>query len=1096
MTTFAPLLLILSPSLAPWASAQEPAEAPGAEAAGQEAGDEQEKEPAERVGKALGAFKWRELGPALMSGRISDLAIDPTRPNVWYVAVGSGGVWKTENAGTTFRSIFDGQGSYSIGCVTIDPSNPDVVWVGTGEAVGGRHVGFGDGVYRSADGGKSWKKLGLEASEHVAKIVVDPRDSDVVWVAAQGPLWSPGGERGLYKTADGGATWTCVLSKGEYTGCTDLALDPRDPDVVYAALHQRHRTVWALLNCGPESGVHKSTDGGATWTQLRGGLPGGEVGKIGLALSPQDPSTVYATIELPGRKGGFWRSDDAGASWRKASDYVSGGTGPHYYQELWPDPHREGSIYQANVELGRSDDGGATWSSVETGSKHVDNHAVAFHPTDPDFVLAGCDGGLYVSRDRCRTWQFFPNLPVTQFYKVDVDYDWPVWHLGGGTQDNATQYGPAFTLDRQGVLNSDWRVLIGGDGHDFTIDPTDPNLIYCESQEGYLQRYDRQAENSVDIRPQPPAGAPNYRFNWDSPIVISPHDPARLWYAADRVFRSDDRGDSWTEVSPDLTRGENRLTLEIMGRTWSVDAGWDLEAMSQYASISAVSESPLVAGLLYVGTDDGLLQVSEDGGANWRAAESVEGVADRFFVNDVEADRFDADVAWACVDRHKEGDFAPYLLKTSDRGRTWTVASGDLPDRRLLWKIVQDHERSGLYFVGTEFGVYVTLDGGAKWRELGGGFPTIPVRDLEIQRRENALVAATFGRGFWVLDDYSPMRLLDEELLESEVALLPVKDALSFVRGSRLSGRTGSQGDLWYAADNPDDGAELWYWVRDGWKTRKQERKEAEKEAEKAKEPIPFPGWEALAAEESEEATALYVEITLPDGEVVSRLGTSSGAGLNRARWNLRWDGSGRRGGARAAPGVYLAQLWKRSEEGIEPAGEQVSFRVLALERGALAAQDPQHVLAWQQDAQKLFEKMTATRAIAQEARDRLKQAREAMQDGRHGDAELIAAARTLDLEFDAALRALSGDDVKTRRGDIGEPSPMSRVQGAVFGTFGNAYGPTGTQRQQLEIARAEFETLRPRLRMLAEEAWPAFARRLDEAGVPWTPGRAPPPNR
>jgi hypothetical protein len=1091
MLTIAPAFL-LALFGNPFAAA--PLQEPPQEPAAAEAAAAEDEKPEDRVAKAVGGFGWRALGPALMSGRIADLALDPTRPNTWYVAAGSGGVWKTDNAGTTFQSIFDGQGSYSIGCVTLDPRDPNVVWVGTGEAVGGRHVGFGDGVYRSGDGGKSWKNLGLKESEHVAKIVVDPRDSRVVWVAAQGPLWSPGGERGIYKSVDGGATWSCVLAAGEFTGCTDVVLDPRDPDVVYAALHQRHRTTWALLNGGPESGIHKSVDGGATWQELKKGLPGGDMGKIGLALSPQNPSTIYATIELAGRKGGFWRSQDGGASWNKQSDYVSGGTGPHYYQELWADPHRAGSIYQANVQLGRSDDDGATWQGVETDAKHVDNHALAFHPSDPDFVLAGCDGGLYVSRDRCRTWQFFPNLPLAQFYKVDVDYGWPVWRLGGGTQDNATQYGPAFTLDRQGVANHDWRVLIGGDGHDFAIDPSNPDLIYCESQEGFLRRFDRAADGSVDIRPQPPAGAPNYRFNWDSPILISPHDPAVLWFAADRVFSSEDRGDSWREASPDLTRGENRLELEIMGRTWSVDGLWDLDAMSQYASISALSESPLVAGLLYVGTDDGLLQVSEDGGATWRRAESVAGVPERFFVNDVEADRFDADVAWACVDRHKDGDFAPYLLRSADRGRSWTLASGDLPARHLIWKIIQDHERANLLFVGTEFGVFVTFDDGAKWRKLGSGFPTISVRDLEIQRRENALVAATFGRGFYVLDDYSALRLLDEELLEGEVVLFPAADALSYAPGSYLMGTRGSAGDSWFRAENPEYGAELRYWVRDGWKTLAQQRAEQEKEAAKADAPVPFPGWDALTAEALEQPSALYFEITTPEGAVVSRFDAPSGAGMQRAHWNLRWSGAGgRRGGAAAAPGVYLAQLWLRGDDGVRALGEQVSFRVLRLERGALPPQDPHAVLAWVQGAEGLIEAINATRTSLEEARTQLGAAREALHRGRAGDAALIADARALDRALDEALRALAGDDVRTRRGDVGAPTPLGRAQNAVFGASGNAYGPTGTQREQLAIAEAEFRALEPRLRALVEEEWPAFGRRLDEAGVPWTAGRALP---
>ncbi|NIP94519.1 MAG: glycosyl hydrolase, partial [Akkermansiaceae bacterium] len=456
-TTFLATLLIIASSAL--LGAQEKAETEG------------KKDGGKLNSGALSAIKLRSVGPALMSGRIADVAIDPEKPNTWYVGAGSGGVWKTENAGTTWKPVFDNYGSYSIGCVTVDPSNRNIVWVGTGENVGGRHVGYGDGIYRSVDGGNSFRNMGLKASEHISKILVHPHQSDLIYVAVQGPLWSPGGERGLYMSDDGGRTWKLILASGKYTGVTDVVFDPKNPSVLYAATHQRHRTVWAVINGGPETGIHKSVDGGKTWRELKGGLPGGDKGKIGLAVSPQDSRVVYATIELPGRTGGFWKSADGGESWAKMSDYVSGGTGPHYYQEIYVDPHRFDVIYQANVSLGRSEDGGKTWNSVESRWKHVDNHAVAFHPTDPDFLLVGCDGGLYRSFDRGRTYDYFANLPLTQFYKVDVDYDWPFYHIVGGTQDNNTQYGPSRTRSSSGILNSDWRPIIGGDGHDCAIDP-------------------------------------------------------------------------------------------------------------------------------------------------------------------------------------------------------------------------------------------------------------------------------------------------------------------------------------------------------------------------------------------------------------------------------------------------------------------------------------------------------------------------------------------------------------------------------------------------------------------------------------------------
>ena len=599
-------------------------------------------------------LKLRSIGPALMSGRISDVAIDPIKPNTWYVAAGSGNLWKTTNSGTTWTPIFENYGSYSIGCVTIDPSNRNVIWVGSGEDVGGRHVGYGDGVYRSLDAGKSFKNMGLKNTEHIARILVDPRDAKVVYVAAQGPLWSPGGERGLYKSTDGGSSWTQILSKGPYTGVTDVIFDPRNPDVLFAATHQRHRTVWSLVNGGPESGIFKSTDGGQHWRELTSGLPSEDKGKIGIAVSPLKPNVVYATIELAGRTGGLleirgWRRE-LGQDERLCQRR---GPGRTTIKKSGADPHRFDVVYHANVRMGRTEDGGKTWAVVESPWKHVDNHAVGFHPTDPDFLLVGCDGGVYRSYDYAKTFAYCANLPLTQFYKVDVDNDWPFYHVVGGTQDNNTQYGPSRTRNISGIRNSDWRITIGGDGHDCAIDPKDPNIIYCESQRGYLRRFDRRTGESVDIRPQPGPGEEALRYNWDAPIHISPHAHTRLYFGSKRLHRSDDRGDSWTDVSPDLSRNLDRFKLKVMERVWSIDAMYDLFAMSQYGNITSISESPLVEDLIYVGSDDGLIQITEDGGKHWRKVDRIYGVPEYSFVNDIKADLHDPDTVYAVLDNHK-----------------------------------------------------------------------------------------------------------------------------------------------------------------------------------------------------------------------------------------------------------------------------------------------------------------------------------------------------------------------------------------------------------------------------------------------------------
>ncbi len=1038
----------------------------------------------------LGEIKFRSIGPALMSGRIADIAVDQQQPNTWYVAAGSGGVWKTINAGTTWTPIFDNYGSYSIGCVTIDPRNRHTIWVGTGEAVGGRHVGYGDGVYVSRDGGQSFTNRGLKASEHIAKIVVDPNDSNVVYVAAQGPLWSAGGERGLYKTTDGGANWQQILAKGEWTGVTDVVLDPNNAQVVYAVTHQRQRTVAALLNGGPESGIHKSTDGGATWQALTSGLPGEDKGKIAIALSPLDSQVVFATIELADRKGGFFRSDDGGQSWTKQSDYTSGGTGPHYYQEIWADPHWGESLYHANVVLGRTDDGGKTFVGIGNDNKHVDNHAVAFHPTDSDFLLVGCDGGLYVSYDRGESFVFIPNLPLTQFYKVDVDYDFPVYHVVGGTQDNNSQYGPTRTLSDNGIRNSDWRITIGGDGHDCAIDPQDPNIVYCESQEGYLRRFDRKTGQSVDIRPQPQAGETELRFNWDSPILISPHSHTRLYYGSKKLHRSDDRGESWVELSGDLSRGLDRYKLPLMGRVWGLEAIWDLMAMSAYGNITSVSESPQVEGLIYVGTDDGLIHVTEDGGKNWRKVDKIFGVPEFFFVNDIKADLHDSNTVYACVDNHKQGDFKPYVLVSRDRGRNWELMNGDLPERHLTWRIVQDHVKPELLFLATEFGVFFTRDGGTHWLKLPG-LPTIPVRDLAIQTRENDLVAATFGRGFYVLDDYSPLRELDQAYLDGhEFAVFPVRPALLYLPADALGGRRGSQGDQYYSADNPTYGAVFTVYLRQGMETAKQARLKNDEKAKSSGTDTPYPGWDAIKAEDREQDPALLVEIRDARKNVVRRFTGPVSAGIHRVAWDFRYAPFGDFGTALAAPGKYSVQFYRRDKDRTEPVGEPQGFEVVSVIDPTLEPMDAQKVIAFQKEAGELQQAISAAGKLIETGTSELGQVRELVRAGRIDDLELLDTIRGLELKLQDAQESLFGDMTAPRRFADGKPSIAGRVNTALFGSMGNTHGPTKTHREQFAIAQREYDQVIGDVRRVVETEMERLRKRLDELGAPWTPGR------
>ena len=1035
---------------------------------------------------------FRSIGPAFMSGRIADVAIDSMKPSTWYVAAGSGNLWKTTNAGTTWKPIFDNYSSYSLGCVTIDPNNRHTIWVGTGENVSGRHVGYGDGIYVSHDGGESFKNTGLEHSERISRIVVDPRNSQVVYVAAQGPLWSSGGERGLYKTSDGGQTWECVLSKGEWTGVTDVALDPTNPDVVYAATHQRHRTVWALLDGGPESGIFKSTDGGKTWNELTNGLPAGDKGKMSLAISPQKNNVLYVTIELANRNGnrvgGIWRSENFGASWVKQSDYTSGGTGPHYYQEIYADPHRFETFYHANVYLGRTSDGGKTFQSVESNHKHVDNHAVAFHPTDPDFLLVGCDGGLYRSYDRGETFQFCANLPITQFYKVDVDYDEPFYHVAGGTQDNNSQYGPTRTRTNIGIRNSDWRITIGGDGHDGAIDPKNPDIIYGESQQGMIRRFDRRTGESIGIRPQPAADEEELRFNWDSPILISPHSNTRIYFGSKKLHRSDDRGNSWTTISEDLSRNRDRYKLPIMGRVWSIDAMFDLYAMSQYGNLTSISESPMQEGLIYVGTDDGLIQVTEDGGKTWRAIDKFFGVPEFAFVNDVKADLHDVDTVYAVFDHHKTGDFKPYVLRSTDRGRTWDSISSDLPDRHIAWRIVQDHVEPELLFVGTEFGVFASVDAGEHWKKVPGS-PTIPFRDLAIQTRENDLVGATFGRGFYVLDDYSPLRLaVKKQEKPADILLCPIRRAWLYVEDRPLGGPKGFKGDSYYAAENPPFGAVVTYYLAESYETREAKRRQQEAEIKKANGDNTYPGWDALKEEEREEEPKLFFIIKDAQGNVVDRITGPTSKGMHRIAWNLRYSNA--LGGGLVVPGEYSISAVKRIDDQDMPIGNAQQFQVVSAFEPSIPRNDPRDTLTFQQQAKALQKAASGTRGKLDEVLSQIENIQQALRADPSLDGSFYDRARALELTLLDLQEKLLGDRTKSKRDQPAKVATMRRIQSALSGTLNQTYGVTKTNREQYEIGKQQLAEISAKLQSLIATDFEQLLADLDEAGLAWTPGR------
>ena len=1051
----------------------------------------------------LGGFRFRSIGPAFTSGRISDMAIAPDK-KTWFAAVASGGVWKTENAGTTWTPIFDAQASYSIGTVVLDPRDPNVVWVGTGENNAQRAVAFGDGVYKSEDGGRTWKNMGLKQSEHIGRIVIDPRDSKVIYVAAQGPLWAEGGDRGLFKSSDGGETWTKLLSGEKYAGVNDVSLDPRNPDILVASTWQRHRQVWGYLAGGPESALHRSTDGGKSWKKLTG-VPEGE-GRIGLARAPSNPDVLYAIAEAANARGGVFRSGDNGVSWNRQGGYSSSSL---YYSELWVDPRNPERVYAVDVLNQVSNDGGRTFTNLGESGKHVDNHVIWVDPDDTDHLINGNDGGVYESFDGARTWNFKGNLPVTQFYKIDVDMNAPFYHVYGGTQDNYSFGGPTRTNNNNGIRNSDWFVTNGGDGFQSRVDPTDHNTIYAESQNGGLVRFDRRTGNATRIVPEEEPGEDAARWYWDAPIIVSPFSNRRLYFGSQRVYRSDDRGDDWKPISPDLSRNIPRTSMKMLGRLWSVDAVARNTSTSYAGSLTAISESPRMEGLIYAGTDDGLIQITEDGGTTWRKVESIAGVPDTSFVAYVTASPHDANVVYAGINNFKRGDYKPYIVRSGDRGRTWKLISSTLPDRGPVHAVREDPVKAGLLFAGTEFGLFVSLDDGARWQQMRGGLPTIAVYDIAIQPQMNDLVLGTFGRGIYVLDDYSALRTITPERLRAEAIMYPVAPALMFQPSSPLGGNGVSfQGASLYTANNPPVGATFTYHLRTALRTARAARQTRETALNRTGADVPFPGWEALKAEQEEEAPSVEVEISDVSGAIVSRFDGTNSAGTNRVTWNMRWPSvtpvQGGAGGAAAGaattlggngpyvvPGTYRVQLFKRVKGERTALSQPVSFDVQLLPNAALTVAERERAFAFQRDAQQLQRVVLGANATMAEVSTRL--------DALQRAVEQITRATTLDAEVRAATvtlrrirEQLNGDNTPGRYSEPTETSLLGRMNTAA-GFGGTLAPPTGTQRRQLEIVRVRFPAIHAALLAFVAGELAALERKAEAEGAAWTPGRVIP---
>lgn len=1049
---------------------------------------------------SFSGLKFRSIGPAYCSGRIADFAVNPKKTSEYFVAVASGHVWKTNNSGTTWQPVFDNYGSYSIACVVMDPNNSNVVWIGTGENNHQRALGYGDGVYKSIDGGKSWKNMGLKDSRQIGMIAIDPRNSDVVYVAAEGSVWGPGGERGLYKTTDGGKTWNKVLNISENTGVNNIIMDPRNPDVLYATSEMRRRHVFTKIGGGPETAIYKSTNAGASWDKLTSGLPSEDMGGIGLAISPVNPDYLYAIIEAANNASGFYRSTNRGASWSKMSDHTAQG---QYYNEIFCDPVDVNVVYSMETVSHVTRDGGKTWKSLGLKARHVDDHAFWIDPNDTQHFLIGGDGGIYETWDGGEEYLFKSNLPVVQFYRVNVDNSEPFYYVYGGTQDNNSMGGPSRNTSSFGVVNDEWFVTNGGDGFWTAVDPTDPNIVYAEAQYGNMVRYDRKSGEAIEIRPEPRKGEETYKWNWNTPLVISKHKPTRLYTAANKVFRSDDRGDTWEVISEDLTTGLDRNTWKVMDKYWSADAVAKDVSTSQFGTIVSFDESPLKERLIYIGTDDGLIQVTEDE-KNWRKISNFPGIPEYTYVSDILADRFNENIVYASFDNILRDDFKPYVLKSTDKGRTWTSITGNLPANGTVHTLVQDHVNPDLLFAGTEFGVFFTVDGGKIWTQLKSGIPTICVKDLVIQERENDLVAATFGRGIYILEDYTPLRTFKSETTNVNAHIFKVKDALMFVQPG---GKYG-QGSTYYAAPNPEFGATFSYYLKETPKTLREKRREKEKELFKKGEAIPQPTVAELRAEENEIEPYLIFDITDSSGEQVRRLYAKPSEGISRKVWDLRYAGVypvGKGGdkfnpfnegssGMMVMPGTYNVTMSLYAEGTITKLAGPVSFNAKVLNNTSLPASDRAALIAFQKEVSQMSRKVLGAENYANELAGKLKAMLQAVHQTPGTSTELQKELVTAINQTDDLLFALHGTKPKASKEEVppAQVPLMDRLYVIIWSHWASTSAPTSTQKRALEILRDEFPEVVKQLRQIGEVKIKEIEEKMEHAGVPYTPGRLP----
>jgi len=1001
---------------------------------------------------------FRELGPAVTGGRVHDVEAVPGRAATVYVGAASGGVWRSYNGGTTWTPLWDDLPNSSVGDIALAPSDPRVVYVGTGGPNNRQSTLYGNGVWKSVDAGDTWTHLGLRETRHIGRIRVHPTDPEVVYVAALGDLWGPNEERGVFRSTDGGRTWRKVLYVDEHTGAVDLVMDPADPRILYAATYQRERRTWGFAGGGPGGGIWKTTDGGDHWTRLVTGLPEGDLGRIGLAVAATAPNVLVATVEHASAAG-VYRTEDGGGSWERVSRT---NPRPMYYSHIYIDPTDADRVYVLGTSSYTSADGGRNFSTLPTQQTydvgvHADHHALWIDPADPEHLILGGDAGIYVSWDRGTTFTRFNNLAIGQFYAVGVDLREP-YNVYGGLQDNHSWMGPSRTRRFIGIVNDDWHQIGFSDGIFTQPDPVDNRTVYLNSNNGSLSRFDNLTGSSLGIRPEPPEGEERYRWDWAAPVLISPHDHRKIYTGANRLFVSEDRGDTWRRTV-DLTRAIDRDTLPLMGSPPGPGILSRHDGASSYGEITTIDESPIEPGLVWVGTDDGLVQVSRDDGRSWtEVGRNISGVPEMTYVSRVSASAHEPRRAYVSFDGHRDADRRPYVFLTDDLGASWRRITDGLAEEGSV-NVVKEHPRSpDLLFAGTEHVLYFSLDRGRHWLELGTGLPTAPVDDLVIHPRDDDLVVGTHGRSIWVLEDLTPLREFSAEVADQPVHLFGIRSPLQYQKWKATSYR----GHGAFAAPQPHEGAVINYW---------------------------------LAAAQQEPVS---IQVITPEGRLVSRLEGPATRGLHRVVWDLRLEppasgvrgGRGGQGGSRSRdpnltdhlqaalaargplviPGRYIVRLTAAGltiaqEVVVRPDPMDPLSPAQRTERWAflLGADDLQRTaLGMSEHLDGLRERAQASATAARTA----------------GLEPLAERLGTLAEELRSISTALSG---QVRRGAT---RLLSEFAGSAV-RQGSLEGPTGSHREQLNRLMDETRDLTRRFERLERERIGALDRELREAGLP-----------